>query len=163
MTETKRRKRSVIPDAMIKRHEMTDEQWDRIKDMVPPERSGGKDRPAKDNRMMINAIIWILKTGAPWRDLPERYGSWNSVYSRYSRRTKRGIWGKIFFELSKDQDNEEYMMDHTSVSTNMVRAEKGARKTRNWSFSRWIYHKGPCRSGRFGQSDQDLSDGRASQ
>jgi transposase len=115
MTETKRRKRSVIPDAMIKRHEMTDEQWDRIKDMVPPERSGGKDRPAKDNRMMINAIIWILKTGAPWRDLPERYGSWNSVYSRYSRRTKRGIWGKIFFELSKDQDNEEYMMDGSYV------------------------------------------------
>ena len=93
---------------MIERHEMTDEQWDRIKDMVPPERSGGKGRPAKDNRMMINAIIWILKTGAPWRDLPERFGSWNSVYSRYSRWTKRGIWEKIFLELSKDQDNEEY-------------------------------------------------------
>ena len=100
---------------MIKRHEMTDEQWDRIKDLVPPERSGGKGRPAKDNRMMVNAIIWILKTGAPWRDLPERYGSWNSVYSRYSRWTKRGIWEKIFLELSKDQDNEEYMIDGSYV------------------------------------------------
>ena len=115
MTETKGAIRTVILDDMIERHEMTDEQWDRIKDMVPPERSGGKGRPAKDNRMMINAIIWILKTGAPWRDLPERYGSWNSVYSRYSRWTKRGIWEKIFLELSKDQDNEEYMIDGSYV------------------------------------------------
>ena len=115
MTETQRQGGYGILKTMIKRHEIADEQWDRIKDMVPPERSGGKGRPAKDNRMMINAIIWILKTGAPWRDLPERFGSWNSAYSRYSRWTKRGIWEKIFLELAKDQDNEEYMIDGSYV------------------------------------------------
>ena len=115
MTETIKISESGILKVMIKRHEITDEQWDRIKDMVPPERSGGKGRPANDNRVMINAIIWILKTGAPWRDLPERFGSWNSVYSRYSRWTKRGIWEKIFLELAKDQDNEEYMIDGSYV------------------------------------------------
>ena len=100
---------------MSKRHELTDEQWERIKDLVPPERSGGRGRPAKDNRMMINAIIWVLKTGVPWRDLPERFGSWNSVYSRFYRWCKRGVWEKIFLELSKDQDNEEYMIDGSYV------------------------------------------------
>jgi len=69
-----------------------------------------EDVKLKDNRM-IHAIIWVLKTGAPWRDLPERYGSWNSVYSRFYRWCKRGIWEKIFLELSKDQDHEEYMID----------------------------------------------------
>ena len=60
---------------------------------------------------MINAIIWVLKTGVPWRDLPERFGSWNSVYSRFCRWCKRGVWEKILLELSKDQDHEEYMID----------------------------------------------------
>ena len=106
---------AVILETMVKRHELTDEQWDRIKDKVPPERSGERGRPAKDNRMMINAILWILKTGAPWRDLPERFGSWNSVYSRYSRWTRRGIWEKIFHELSQDRDDEEYMIDGSYI------------------------------------------------
>ena len=70
-----------------------------------------EDVKLKDNRMMINAIIWVLKTGVPWRDLPEQFGSWNSVYSRFYRWCKRGIWEKIFLELSQDQDNEEYMID----------------------------------------------------
>ena len=74
-----------------------------------------EDVKLKDNRMMMNVIIWVLKTGAPWRDLPERYGSWNSVYSRFYRCCKCGIWEKIFLELSKDQDNEEYMIDGSYV------------------------------------------------
>ena len=96
---------------MIKRHELTDEQWERIRDLVPPERSDKKGRPARDNREMINAAIWILKTGAPWRDLPERYGSWSSAYSRYARWTQRGLWEKILQELSGDRDEEELMID----------------------------------------------------
>ena len=110
---------------MSKRHELTDEQWERIKDLVPPERSGGRGRPAKDNRMMINAIIWVLKTGVPWRDLPERFGSWNSVYSRFCRWCKRGVWEKIFLELSKDQDNEEYMIDGSQALVHQHGGGKG--------------------------------------
>jgi len=100
---------------MIKRHELTDEQWERIKDLLPLERSGKKGRPARDNREMINAVIWILKTGAPWRDLPDRYGPWSSAYSRYTRWTKRGLWEKLLLGLSSDRDEEELMIDGSYV------------------------------------------------
>ena len=131
MTEIKISTEYGILIGMIKRHEITDEQWEQIKDLVPPERSGGKGRPAKDNRMMINAIIWILKTGAPWRDLPERFGSWNSVYSRYSRWTKRGLWEKIFLDLTRDMDEEELMIDGTYIRVHQHGAGgKGGRKSK---------------------------------
>jgi len=99
---------------MSKRHELTSngtasKTWYHRSDRA------GEDVKLKDNRMMINAIIWVLKTGVPWRDLPERFGSWNSVYSRFYRWCKRGVWEKIFLELSKDQDNEEYMIDGSYV------------------------------------------------
>jgi transposase len=116
---------------MIKRHEISDEQWERIKDLVPPERSGGKGRPAKDNRTMINAIIWVLKTGAPWRDLPERFGSWQSAYCRFARWSRRGIWEKVFLELSKDLDKEEMMIDGTYIKVHQHAAGgKGGQKGR---------------------------------
>ena len=131
MTEIKINTEYGILIGMIKRHEITDEQWEQIKDLVPPERSDGKGRPAKDNRMMINAIIWILKTGAPWRDLPERFGSWNSVYSRYSRWTKRGLWEKIFLNLTRDLDEEELMIDGTYIRVHQHGAGgKGGRKSK---------------------------------
>lgn len=137
LTETSNRNQFVILKSMIKRHELTDEQWERIKDLVPPERSGGKGRPVRDNRMMINAILWIVKTGAPWRDLPEQFDSLNSVYSRYSRWTKRGIWKKSFLELAKDQDNEAYMIDESYVQVHQhASGGKGGREKQGIGRSR---------------------------
>jgi transposase len=69
----------------MSRHKLSDESWARVKDILPAERSGKKGCPAKDNRLIVNAILWILRTGSPWRDLPEEYGSWNSAYSRFRR------------------------------------------------------------------------------
>ena len=68
----------------MRRHELTDEQWDRLEPLLPPQRPA-TGRPAKDHRMVLNGILWILRTGAPWRDLPERYGSWKTIYSRFRR------------------------------------------------------------------------------
>ncbi len=64
---------------------------------------------------MVNAVLWLLRTGAPWRDLPPRFGPWNSAYSRFRRWAQRGVWDKVFAELSKDADSETFMIDATIV------------------------------------------------
>ena len=92
---------------MLHRHELSDERWRRIAPLLPPER-GRPGRPAKDNRCMVNAMLWILKTGAPWRDLPARYGPWQSVHTRFTRWTKQGLWPKILAALNPEPDGETY-------------------------------------------------------
>ena len=67
---------------MQRRYEISDEQWERIKEMFPRAKTG---RPGKDSRLIFNAILWIVCSGAPWRDLPERFGSWKTVYSRFCK------------------------------------------------------------------------------
>jgi len=64
---------------------------------------------------MLEAMIWILRTGAPWRDLPPEYGSWNSVYTRFSRWSQKGVLKRVFDKLAEDHDNEGYMIDATIV------------------------------------------------
>ena len=63
---------------MLRRYELTDEEWFRIEPLLPPENTGKQGRPRKDNRIIMNGIVWLARSGAPWRDLPERYGSWNN-------------------------------------------------------------------------------------
>ena len=100
---------------MAKRYEVTTSEWNRIKDYLPPERSGQKGRPRKDNRMMLNGMLWILRTGCQWRELPECYGSWQSVYARFRKWQKDGIFEKIFRELNLDADTEYICIDSTDV------------------------------------------------
>lgn len=97
---------------MQRRHELNDSQWERIAALLPP-MTGAMGPPSKSNRNMINAMVWIVRTGAPWRDLPERFGPWKSVYSRFSRWQKRGILKVVFDALCIDQDTETYMIDAT--------------------------------------------------
>ena len=97
----------------MRRHEIKDEDWERIKDLLP----GQPDDPgvtAKDNRLFVNAVLWIAKTGAPWRDLPERFGPWNSVWKRFDRRSKKGAWKRVF-EALQDPDLEWMIIDSTVV------------------------------------------------
>jgi transposase len=100
---------------MNKRYEIRDDQWQIIKDLLPPERKVQGGRPAKDNRTMINAMLWVARSGAPWRDLPEYYGSWKSVYTRFRRWTEQGIFSKILGVVSSDPDVESIMIDSTIV------------------------------------------------
>ena len=73
----------------MRRHEITDEHWERIKDFLPGQ-AGDPGVTAKDNRLFVNAVLWIAKTGAPWRDLPERFGPWGSVWKRFDRWAHEG-------------------------------------------------------------------------
>ena len=70
---------------MLRRYELTDDEWNRIVDLLPPENTGKQGRPRKDNRTIVNGMVWIARSGAPWRDLPERYGPWETVYSRFRK------------------------------------------------------------------------------
>jgi transposase len=117
----------------MRRHEISDEHWDRIKDFLPGQ-AGDPGVTAKDNRLFINAVLWIAKTGAPWRDLPERFGKWNSVAKRLARWAAKGVWRRIFEEL-KDPDLEWLILDSTVIRAHQHAAgavKKGA-PTRRWA------------------------------
>ena len=88
--------------------------------------------PLRDNRVIVNALIRILRTGAPWRDLPSEYGPWQSVYTRFRRWEARGIWQRALEELAKDAtDNESLMIDSTTVRAHQHAAgARGGRKNR---------------------------------
>lgn len=100
---------------MARRYELTNAEWERIKEHLPPERSGKKGRPRNDNRKMLNGMLWIVRTGCQWRDLPEYYGKWQSVYSRFRKWQKEGIIEQLFRELTKDADLEYVCIDSTII------------------------------------------------
>src|ERR1700728_326485 len=109
---------------MHPRHAITDGKWDRIKDLLP----GKKSDPgvtALDNRLFIDAVLWIAKTGAPWRDLPERFGNFNSVWRRFDRWSRKGVWERVFREL-QDDDLEWLLLDSTVIRAHQHAA--GAKK-----------------------------------
>jgi transposase len=89
----------------MNRGDLTNEQWAQLEPLLPPQkpRTG---RPSLDHRQVMNGILWVLRTGAPWRDLPERYGKWTTVYSRFQRWRKSGIWDRIFAGLQSIKDRE---------------------------------------------------------
>jgi transposase len=98
---------------MRHRHAISDEDWDRIKDLLPGQ-PGQHGKVAKDNRLFVDAVLWIAKTGAPWRDLPERFGNWNSVWRRFDRWAKKGVWRRVFDAL-QDPDLEWVILDSTVI------------------------------------------------
>ena len=101
-----------------RRHELTDAQWEKIKDLLPGKK-GDPGRTAADNRLFLDAIVYVLKTGIPWSDLPERYGKPNTVWKRFDRWCANGIWEKIAKALS-DPDLEEIHLDSSSVKAHPV-------------------------------------------
>ena len=106
----------------MRRHEISDEHWERIKDLLPGQpRDPGVT--AKDNRLFVNAVLWIAKTGAPWRDLPERFGNWNSIWRRFDRWGTKGVWKRVF-EALQDPDLEWLIIDSTVVRAHQHAAGK---------------------------------------
>ena len=82
------------------RYELAEQQWNRLAPLLPhPRHHGGRGRPLKDHRRVFNGILWRLHTGAPWRDIPERYGSWKSIYTRFRRWRRDGTWAKVLTQL----------------------------------------------------------------
>src|SRR6185295_17507610 len=84
---------------------LSDAQWDRISGLIigRPDQRGSTGR---DNRMFVEGVLWIVRTGSPWRDLPEAFGEWNSVFRRFSRWSRKGVWQRIFEVMSDDPDFE---------------------------------------------------------
>ena len=124
---------------MRHRHELTDEQWARLAPLLPPQKPA-RGRPARDHRQMINAMLWIHATGAQWRDLPERYGPWQSVATRFSRWVAAGLWDALLAALQQ-QGDAAGQLDWSAhyVDGTVIRAHQhaaGARRTKGGRLSR---------------------------
>jgi len=98
----------------MRRYALRDDQWDRIRDLLPG-REGHVGVTAKDNRLFVEAVLYRYRAGIPWRDLPERFGPWKAVHTRFSRWAESGVWEKVFKHLADDADNEYAMIDSTIV------------------------------------------------
>lgn len=92
---------------------LRDDQRERIQDFIPGKASD-PGVTAKDNWLFVEAVLWIARTGAPWRDLPAEFGPWNSAYRRFSLAAKRDVWQRVFEVLADDADFEQVLLDATS-------------------------------------------------
>lgn len=109
------------------RYEITEQEWESVKELLPPENTG-RGRPSKANRDMLNGIVWIAKSGAAWRDLPERFGAWQTVYERFTVWSNGNVFEKIFDILSIEADLQDLSIDSTSCKVHQHAA--GAKKGR---------------------------------
>jgi transposase len=121
----------------MSRYDLSDEQWRRLESLLPPQKPH-TGHPNNDHRTMINGMLWIDRTGAPWRDLPERYGKWSSVASRFYRWEKAGIWQHILEALQEESqaagtvDWTVHFVDGTVIRAHQhaAGAKKAPRKRR---------------------------------
>lgn len=114
----------------MRRHELTDRQWEQLEPLLP----SGPGRPSKaGDRNFLNAVIWLAKTGAPWRDLPERFGNWKTVYSRFRRWAIAGRWEAVFRALALSDDEIGTLLDATIVRAHQDAAggKGGPKSTRS--------------------------------
>lgn len=111
----------------MERDILTDGQWERIEPLLPG-RFESVGTTARDNRLFVEAVLWVARTSSPWRDLPERFGNWNSNYVRFNRWSKGGIWQRIFETLADEPDFEYAFIDSTIVRAHQHAAgAKGGR------------------------------------
>lgn len=116
----------------MRRHELADHEWDLIKQFFP-ERTSTNGRPRKPTREVLNAIFWVLRSGAPWRDLPERYGSWQTIFHRFNAWRKDGTFDRVLeaLQIRLDQDGkidwDLWCIDGSSVRASRAAAGAGKR------------------------------------
>ena len=115
----------------MERHALTDGQWERLRPLLPPP-AIGRGRPRVDDRTIVDGIVWRLATGSPWRDLPARFGSWRTVYSRFRRWQQAGIWQCILTALQAEAAHDDGLDGTlTMIDSSSIRAHQhaaGARK-----------------------------------
>lgn len=120
----------------MKRYELSTKQWSLIKDHFP--RNGHRGGQWKNHRKMVNGVLWVLHSGASWRDVPRRYGAWQTVYGRFSRWRKEGFWERLLRALQAKLDADgkidwdEWFVDGSSVRASRAAAggKKGGRRVR---------------------------------
>jgi transposase len=120
------------------RHALSEREWSRLEPLLPPNSRTG--RPPKDHRTIVDALLWLAKAGAPWRDLPERFGPWRTVATRFYRWTRSGLWARILAEFRRVADAagrvdwEVHMVDGTSVRAHRCAAGgKGGGSAKRWA------------------------------
>jgi transposase len=104
----------------MRRHELSDADWDRIKSLLPTSGAAGGD-----HRTFVNAVVWVARTGSPWRDLPDRFGKWNSVWRRFRRWAAAGVWDRVLAAV-RDPDVATLVLDSTVIRAHPAAA--GAKK-----------------------------------
>jgi Transposase and inactivated derivatives len=93
------------------RAQLDERQWSKVVVILEAERGAG--RPAKDNRNFVEAVLWWRRTGVPWRDLPDEFGPWKTVFNRFDRWSKTGRWKRLLEALQTDRDDEWHSLDST--------------------------------------------------
>ncbi len=125
------------------RGDLTDSEWERLQPLLPPQKPR-VGRPAQDHRRVVNGMLWILRTGAPWRDLPARYGKWTTVASRFRRWRAAGVWAQVLAALHQQADAEgkldwsKHHIDATVIRAHQhaAGAKGGTPKRRGWAVAR---------------------------
>jgi len=120
----------------LSRGDLSEAEWRLLEPLLPPKR-GRKSRPAFDNRQIVNGILWHIRTGAPRRDLPEKYGKWMTVYQRFRRWSEAGIWEAVATTLDQAMiDNSRHSLDSTTVRGHLWAAgAKGGLANKLWPFA----------------------------
>jgi transposase len=114
---------------MVGRGEITDTAWATVEPLLPT--NGGRGQQWRDHRQVLNGILWKLRTGAPWRDLPDRYGPWRTVYARLVRWQQDGTWDRLLAHVQTKSDAVGEVIWEVSIDSSVVRAHQhaaGARK-----------------------------------
>lgn len=114
---------------MARRHELSDEQWDAIRNLIPGKKSD-PGRTGRNNRLFVNAVVFVLKTGIPWPDLPGRFGKFNSIYKRYDRWCGKGVWEQLFQAIGEPdlvEELDEVQIDSTTIKAHPI-ASTGRRQ-----------------------------------
>jgi transposase len=134
------------------RHDISERLWSKLEPLLPG-REGGWGSVARDNRLFINAVFWILRTGAPWRDLPPDYGSWKNTHRRFCRWRDKGVWEALLEKLIDEPDYEWLMIDASHIKVHphaagakggnqeMSRTKGGSTQNCIWPWMRMV-----CRS-----------------
>jgi len=111
---------------------LRDDQWERIEPLMQG-KAGDRGRRGANNRLFVEAVLWIARTGSPWRDLPPQFGPWNSIYVRFARWSDKNVWQNIFQVLREDADFEEVYLDSTIVRAHQHAAGAAKKKgSRLW-------------------------------
>src|SRR4051794_37329513 len=139
----------------MRRYALRDDQWERIEGLLPG-REGHVGVTAKDDRLFVEAVLYRYRAGIPWRDLPERFGDWKEVDTRFCRWARTGVWERIFRHLAVEAENEYAMIDSTVVRAHRhsAGAVKNGWRRGDRAQPRRPEHQDPCARGRARQPDR---------
>ncbi len=130
---------------MVKRYELNDQQWKRIEPQLLG-KPGDPGQTGRNNWLFVDGVLWVLRSGARWQDLPERHGKWKSVHKRFTRWAKAGVWERVFEALTKHRDSTYLMLDSTIVRAHQQAATgKGGPEPGSGAFQRWTDNQDPSR------------------